>query len=331
MERLLIISLLYFCVFTNAYAGDWADKQNVKNIERGIYWKERGYEFNPNVLTAWSMDQKVKDIERGNRINKSEHRSSLYGVGTVDNGLPFPKNTSHTVEYDESFSLQVDEILSVLKMYNNGEVSEYKVVDAYNKLLERYPEIALEESTSIPNDTFRNSYPKNSPMRQTKIYSNTYLSGNDNNTLSEHGGGSFKQNIYSPTIGERTGKGTYLGQMSVNKYAPNSTSNPFGAGSQFNAYSINNKFGKYGSKFSPYSAKNPYATSPPKLYDNQGNYRGKLSTNRYDPDSVSNPYGRYGNPYSSDSINNKYGAGNPYSPDSPYNQYGTGISVYGDD
>lgn len=57
---------------------------------------------------------------------------------------------------------------------------------------------------------------------------------------------------------------------------------------------------------------NPYATAAPKLYDENGNYRGRLSSNPYDPDSTSNPYGRYGNRYSPESINNPYGAGNPY-------------------
>ena len=69
----------------------------------------------------------------------------------------------------------------------------------------------------------------------------------------------------------------------------------------------------------------------PSLYDSGGNYRGKLSSNKYDPDSVSNPYGRYGSEYSSDSINNPYGAGNPYRSDSPNNPYGQGLSIYGDD
>lgn len=53
----------------------------------------------------------------------------------------------------------------------------------------------------------------------------------------------------------------------------------------------------------------------PQIYQN-GQYRGNLNGNRYDPNSISNPYGRYGNPYSLDSINNPYGAGNPYG--SPY-------------
>ena len=61
----------------------------------------------------------------------------------------------------------------------------------------------------------------------------------------------------------------------------------------------------------------------------QGNYRGKLSANPYDPDSTSNPYGRYGSPFSPDSIKNPYGAGNPYSPSSPTNPYGRGLQIEG--
>lgn len=74
-----------------------------------------------------------------------------------------------------------------------------------------------------------------------------------------------------------------------------------------------NPYSPYGSPYSNKSWTNPYATDAPRIYDNQGRYRGKFSTNPSDPDSTSNPYGRYGNPYSPDSLNNPYGAGNPYS------------------
>jgi hypothetical protein len=67
----------------------------------------------------------------------------------------------------------------------------------------------------------------------------------------------------------------------------------------------------------------------PRLYDQQGNYRGKLSTNPYDPDSTSNPSGRYGSPFSPDSIKNPFGAGNPYNPSSPTNPYGHGLRIEG--
>ena len=35
-----------------------------------------------------------------------------------------------------------------------------------------------------------------------------------------------------------------------------------------------------------------FVADAPRPYDQQGNDRGKLSTNPYDPDSTSNPYGR---------------------------------------
>lgn len=96
-------------------------------------------------------------------------------------------------------------------------------------------------------------------------------------------------------------------------YDPRCIDNPYGAGSPYNSDSVNNPYGRYGSPYSNESANNPYATDAPKLYDQNGNYRGRLSANPYDPDSTSNPYGRYGSPHSSDSINDPYGAGSPYS------------------
>jgi len=97
------------------------------------------------------------------------------------------------------------------------------------------------------------------------------------------------------------------------QYDPNCLSNPYGAGSPYKADGLMNPYSQNGSKFSNKSWTNPYATDAPKLYDENGNYHGKLSSNPYDPDSTSNPNGRYGSKYSADSINNPYGAGNPYS------------------
>lgn len=115
---------------------------------------------------------------------------------------------------------------------------------------------------------------------------------------------------------------TYLGDYNTSQYDSNSVNNPYGLyGSPYSSESINNQYGQYGSLYSSQSVSNPNATDAPHLYDQNGNYRGKLSSNKYDPESITNPYGRYGSPYSSDSINNPYGAGNPYSSDT--------ISIYG--
>jgi len=55
---------------------------------------------------------------------------------------------------------------------------------------------------------------------------------------------------------------TDLGNLSTNPYSPSSTSNPYGAGSQYNPNSITNPNGQYGSPYSNKSATNPYATAP---------------------------------------------------------------------
>ena len=96
-------------------------------------------------------------------------------------------------------------------------------------------------------------------------------------------------------------------------YDPDCITNPYGAGNPYKPNGLMNPYSQYGSPYSNKSWTNPYATDAPRIYDGQGQYRGKFSTNPYDSDSISNPYGRYGNPYSSDSVNNPYGPGNPYS------------------
>ena len=66
----------------------------------------------------------------------------------------------------------------------------------------------------------------------------------------------------------------YLGRLSQNRYDADSVSNPYGQyGSEYNANSINNPYGQYGSRYSDKSVSNPYAQNAPKLYDSNGNYR----------------------------------------------------------
>ena len=47
----------------------------------------------------------------------------------------------------------------------------------------------------------------------------------------------------------------------------------------------------------------------PRIYDSNGNYRGRLSGNKFYPESISNEFGRYGSKFSPDSLNNPFGAG----------------------
>ena len=108
-------------------------------------------------------------------------------------------------------------------------------------------------------------------------------------------------------IGTSASAQTYLGNLSANPYLPKAPPQP------------------------PNTFNNPDGSSAdsPKLYDSQGNFRGNVNANKYDPDSVANPYGRYGSKYSNDSINNPYGAGSRYNQDSPNNPYGNGLTIIG--
>jgi hypothetical protein len=67
---------------------------------------------------------------------------------------------------------------------------------------------------------------------------------------------------------------------------------PFGAGSPLKKPNcLNNPFSPYGNPFNNQSATNPFATDAHRLYDQQGNYRGKLSAN---PVGLSGSFGLFG-------------------------------------
>jgi len=105
----------------------------------------------------------------------------------------------------------------------------------------------------------------------------------------------------------------------LNRYHPDSLSNPYGAGSPYKADAFLNPYSRYGSRYSNESWNNPFATNAPKLVGADGTYLGRWSANKFDPDSTSNPFGRYGNQFSSESINNPFGKyGNQFSNEPVY-------------
>jgi hypothetical protein len=133
------------------------------------------------------------------------------------------------------------------------------------------PYSSLSNSTNLPNSPFTTSTvePYVSP------YSNAISSYSLTNPAT----------VISPS-------GDYLGNTSSNTYDANSINNPYGVyGSKYSPDSVNNPYGKFGSKYSPTSANNEYAVDTPQLYgESAGEYRGKLSANKYDASSVENPY-----------------------------------------
>jgi len=65
MKKLSIIVASVVLAVSAVCAGDWAEQQKQRDRDRAAHWAARGYSFDPNYMTAWSMDQKVKDIRRG--------------------------------------------------------------------------------------------------------------------------------------------------------------------------------------------------------------------------------------------------------------------------
>jgi hypothetical protein len=99
----------------------------------------------------------------------------------------------------------------------------------------------------------------------------------------------------------------YLGNLSANPYLPKAPPQP--------ANTFNNPYGN--------------SSNSPQLFNSQGQFRGNLNSNQFDPNSVANPFGQYGSRFSPDSINNPYGAGSRYNQDSPNNPYGSGLTIIG--
>lgn len=80
---------------------------------------------------------------------------------------------------------------------------------------------------------------------------------------------------------------TYLGCFSCSEYASDSIFNEYGTyGSPYSSTSIYNSYSQYGSPYSNYSPCNEYATDPPVLVDDSGDFYGRLTLNTYRSDAV---------------------------------------------
>ena len=83
------------------------------------------------------------------------------------------------------------------------------------------------------------------------------------------------------------GHKTYLGCLNCNQYASDSVLNTYGSyGSAYSTSSLANSYGDFGSPYSTYSACNPYATDPPVVVDNAGNFYGRLTVNAYNSERI---------------------------------------------
>jgi hypothetical protein len=75
---------------------------------------------------------------------------------------------------------------------------------------------------------------------------------------------------------------TFLGCLNCSPFDASSILNLYGRyGSRFSSLSIRNRYSSYGSRYSAFSACNLYATRPPLVYGQSNTPYGALSVNRY--------------------------------------------------
>lgn len=87
---------------------------------------------------------------------------------------------------------------------------------------------------------------------------------------------------------------TFLGCLTCLASDPDSVFNDFGTyGSSFSATSIRNPFGAYGSAFSNTSACNTLASDPPGVFDVNGVFLGRLTSNPLHPQALRDPASLY--------------------------------------
>ena len=74
----------------------------------------------------------------------------------------------------------------------------------------------------------------------------------------------------------------YLGCLNCNPYDANSIWNAYGTyGSVYSSNSIWNAYGTYGSNYNSYSPWNAYSNDPPVIVDKQGNFYGYFTKNAF--------------------------------------------------
>jgi hypothetical protein len=57
IKIILSVFMMLVILSTLAYSQGYWEQQKVKDRERAVYWKKRGYNFNPEYMTAYSMNQ----------------------------------------------------------------------------------------------------------------------------------------------------------------------------------------------------------------------------------------------------------------------------------
>jgi hypothetical protein len=105
--------------------------------------------------------------------------------------------------------------------------------------------------------------------------------------LNSSGGGSVGMSDQPLLVFGGQNHKTFLGCF-CSEYDADSLLNQYSSyGSEYSRTSIFNRYSEFGSPYSTYSACNEYASDPPVVVTKDGEFVGRLTTNRYAPGSLS--------------------------------------------
>lgn len=89
-----------------ARISDWRAREQQERIDRSIYWKEQGYSFDPKYMSAYAMDQKVKDIERAQFWLDKGHKFNpqFMSAYAMDQKVKDIERAKYWIEYGHRFN-----------------------------------------------------------------------------------------------------------------------------------------------------------------------------------------------------------------------------------
>jgi hypothetical protein len=84
---------------------------------------------------------------------------------------------------------------------------------------------------------------------------------------------------------------TFLGCLNCSQYSSYSVDNQYGNyGSAYSSTSIWNRYSSYGGRYASLSPCNQYTSTPPRIYDGNENFYGRLTNNVYHSQRTQNAY-----------------------------------------
>jgi len=251
--------------FDPDYMTAWSMDQKVKDIERANYWKKQGYNFDPNYMTVWSMDQKVKDIRRAEHWKRK--------------GYNFDPNQMTAWSMDQAVRAQENPASGIVAPAGSPAAQRAQLLSVYQELLQQH---AGNESDQQDEDVFAGSLWDEEPEENTLLQPHVRRPLQTESFLPEYG-----QSDGTPSIGGVLGRFNPANPLSeyskpTGRYNPDNPLSEYT--SPLGSMNPNNPLSEVTSPLGKYNPDNPLSevTSP----------LGRLNPNNPLSD-VTSPLGRF--------------------------------------